>query len=593
MLEKDELSFKAVYMGLAMVHGDIIEKIPEITSTDGLEYNLTTAIQRMNNKISALLRLSENIQIKLFLSPSLKEIAPLVGLEGLSDIENSLDGIIKELNAKSYERLEFTVFAPEDVTQLKDEIEKYDIISLEWPEVPEHSIPAGKGVIGLVAEYSDRMFNIPLIRQYRIPLLGTQYELTDPEQLKEILHESIESLIEINDDLGYLADHGCVNPWAGDMNMPGMPAEGSVSNFNGIVSRTYNIKEVRLTDNEMLDGLDCLIIAGPREPFTEFELFRIDQFLMKGKSLALFLDTFEDAAGQQGVPAGPINTGIETLLNHYGIDIKKTMVLDESCYKTTRPKEYGGGEQPYYYIIRVMDEVINKDLAFMRNIRALFIPEASPLEPDHDRIKKNGLTANRLLSSSLRSWEQESPNLNPLFMQPPSPDEETGSFALAYMLEGEFPSLFAGKPVPEAVKTDEDDSLGTGDQEDQGPKKADMGLSKIKSEGSVISRGKHGKIFITGTSEVLKNNLIDPQGTYPNGIFIMNIIDYLNNREETAVMRAKTGNLNPLKEVSPRARDFIKYFNMIGLPLLVIIFGLMVWFYRTRRKRKIQELFKN
>ena len=55
VVEKDEMKFKKAYMGLVIIHGDMVERIPTITTTDGLEYKLTTSIQRLNSKISALL----------------------------------------------------------------------------------------------------------------------------------------------------------------------------------------------------------------------------------------------------------------------------------------------------------------------------------------------------------------------------------------------------------------------------------------------------------------------------------------------------------------------------------------------------------
>ena len=79
-IEKDEVKFQRAYMGLVLIHGDLIERIPTITTTEGLEYKLTTAIQKMNNKISALLSLSEKINIKLFLSSSLEAVAPYMGI---------------------------------------------------------------------------------------------------------------------------------------------------------------------------------------------------------------------------------------------------------------------------------------------------------------------------------------------------------------------------------------------------------------------------------------------------------------------------------------------------------------------------------
>ncbi len=69
VVEKDEMKFKKAYMGLVLIHGDMVERIPTITSTDGLEYKLTTAIQRLNNKISALLNLKDKVKVRLYISP--------------------------------------------------------------------------------------------------------------------------------------------------------------------------------------------------------------------------------------------------------------------------------------------------------------------------------------------------------------------------------------------------------------------------------------------------------------------------------------------------------------------------------------------
>ncbi|MGB2907969.1 MAG: GldG family protein, partial [Candidatus Aminicenantaceae bacterium] len=75
-IEQDEAKVQRAYMGMAFIHGDIIEQIPAVTSTEGLEYQITSTIQKMNNKISALLDLPEKIRVKLVQSSSLTQIAP-------------------------------------------------------------------------------------------------------------------------------------------------------------------------------------------------------------------------------------------------------------------------------------------------------------------------------------------------------------------------------------------------------------------------------------------------------------------------------------------------------------------------------------
>ena len=85
-VEKDEVKFQRAYMGLVMIHGDLIERIPTITAGEGLEYQLTTTIQKMNNKISALLSLPGQIKIKLFLSSSLEAVAPHMGVRNIAGV---------------------------------------------------------------------------------------------------------------------------------------------------------------------------------------------------------------------------------------------------------------------------------------------------------------------------------------------------------------------------------------------------------------------------------------------------------------------------------------------------------------------------
>ena len=84
-IEKDEVKFQKAYMGLVIIHGDQVERIPTITTTDGLEYKLTMAMRKLNNKVSALLALEDRIHVDLYMSSSLMDVAPLMKLEDLKN----------------------------------------------------------------------------------------------------------------------------------------------------------------------------------------------------------------------------------------------------------------------------------------------------------------------------------------------------------------------------------------------------------------------------------------------------------------------------------------------------------------------------
>ena len=48
----------------------------------------------------------------------------------------------------------------------------------------------------------------------------------------------------------------------------------------------------------------------------------------------------------------------------------------------------------------------------------------------------------------------------------------------------------------------------------------------------------------------------------------------------------------PLEDTQAGIKTFVKAFNIAGLPILVVIFGLGVWFRRHSRKKHIQMMFQ-
>ena len=596
--ENDEIKFQRAYMGLAIIHGDMTEKLPTVTSTDRLEYKLTTSIERLNNKVSALLRLTDMVKVNLFLSSSMEIVAPYMGIEGVSSLPEDIQDIVDKLNLKNYGKLEFVHIDPLKDDIPESELLNYEIQTINWPDLPQKGLKAGKGAIGIVMEFGGKNVNIPLLSVYNVPLMGTYYELAALDDLEEDINGVLESLIDINEELGYVSDHGTQSLWGGIEEYYGTSSQESLSNFREIVSETYSIKEIDLSKEDIPEGLNTLVIAGPKVKFTDYELYQIDQFLMKGKGLALFIDSFTEGTTYSGqysysqTSYVPLSTGIEKLLEHYGVSVKSSYVMDESCYKQQIQQGSSGGYQKFYYIPIIDNAFINKELSVMRDIKGLAVAKVSPIETAEDALKDNNIKAYSLFSSSDRSWEmKDDVDLNPYFTAPPSSESEFKSMPLAYMIEGEFTSYFKDKPIPEKEleqeeESVEDDDLASSDE------KTGKDISGIKSETNFIAEGKPAKIFVIGSSEVLKDYIIDSEGSQPNTVFVMNMLDYLSGREATAVMRGKENSYNPLKDLSGGTKTFIKYFNIIGLPVFIAIFGVMALFIRQQRKKIIQAMFK-
>ena len=601
VIEEDEVKFVRAYMGLVIIHGDMVEKIPVITSVDGLEYKLTTSIQKLNNKVSALLELPNKIQLKFYMSSVLKSVAPFMGIETLTSYPDELEEIVDSINDRMYGKLEYSYIDPSNDTDFQTTAKDYKLMQLKWPAISD-DIPEGDGLIGLVMEYDGKVRNIPVLRVMRIPLIGTQYQLQDLSQMENIINENVETLIDINQHVGYISDHGTMSiakysPYGGQ-------SPDALNNFSSLLSQNYTIKEVNVKEDPIPSSLKSLVIARPMEEFTDYELYQIDQALMKGTNLILFLDVLKQAQGMQQnmrnnrlAELEAFDSGLEKLLDHYGVRIRKSMVCDESCFSQRISPETGGGEQPIYYAPIIRNENINHELPFLKEIKGLVTLKASPLELDEKRLSENRITSHILISSSEKSWEmRERITLHPLLIRPPAPQVERKSMPLAVLLEGEFSSYFDGKPIPEKVVEQEDPAMEGKDEEGEDvipeDKTPDPVLQKIEGTGDFIAKGIPAKIFLMGSGDMLQDNVLSDEVSSPNTLFVLNIIDMMNNREDIAVMRSKVQQLNPLSDTTPTVKSFIKIFNIAGLPCLVVLFGLSMMLYRHARKRKIQMMFK-
>ena len=596
VMENDELKFKNAYMGLVILHGDLIEKIPAITATDGLEYQLTGAIRKLNNKVSALLRQTDKINITMYMSSGLNAIAPLIGLDDLPHLGDDVAAAVEKLNSKNLGIFQFERKDISNSDELEKVAKKYDLMAMQWPDVPEKNIQAGAGTAGLVVAYKGKTQTLPLISAVEIPIIGTTYQMADPQGLGEQITAVMEKLIGINKDIGYLSDHGCPTLEPDRMAMMQGRGGNSLTVFNQLVGSRYNIKQIPLKDEVIPEGLNCLVIAKPTQHFSDYELFQIDQALMKGTNIAVFADAFEQQQGQggmMGMPSfTPIDTGLGKLLAHYGVEIQKAYVLDKNAYKQQLPQSQGGGEQTIYFAPVIKDDAINNDPVFMKNIKGLVAMQISPVKRIKGGQDEAKVSAVRLLSSSDQAWlMKDNINLNPMFLSPPATDNDLSTYDLAYLLEGQFTSYFKGKPVPEK----QDGEIDTQDEDNvEGPQPSETptkNIEGLKAGNRVIETSAPAKIFVLGCAQMLHDNMLDEQGRTTNATFLLNAIDHLNGDDGTALLRSKQQTLNPISETDPLTKSIIKGFNIIGLCVLVFLFGLGVLFFRRMKKKKIAQIF--
>ena len=556
-IKNNEVGFKQVYMGLVLSYGDSIETLDSITSTEGFEYKLTTKISKMISTADTLanLKQDEKINVTLYFSPVLKNM----GISGCAELEEIVETTFKEVNKQNKDRLDYKIVNPSE-SETIEFVQKYGIQAIQYKSENQQKVAA----LGLVVEYNDDFRVIPV--QIERSLFG--YVVSGLETIGESINESLQSLMSNVQSIGYVTGHGELS----------LQDERQALNFNKMVSAHYQIEELNLVEKDIPMNMSCIVINGPKADFAEEELYKIDQFVMRGGNVMFFVDSLVEQGGSpyQAAEYVPNELNIDKLLNKYGVKRNYDYVMDTNCY-TTSSSEYG--KMNLYWAPIMQKDQLAKKSVITQNLGYLIFLQNGSLDISGAENNSN-LKSTVLVKSSPESWAQsERIMLNPIFMTPP----EAGNFAsqnLAVMIEGKFDSAYTEKPKFETS----DESAETTENQTQDE-------NQLTTENHLASAKLPGKIFVTGSSYVTTYQILDGQDTSPISMFFLNVIDYLNGNEEVCTMRTKGLGINVLTIKSPALATIAKYFNQFGLVILVAVAGLIVVRSRAKRRKQIREKY--
>lgn len=561
-IKDDQVKLRNAYMGLAIVHGDLVEKLESITQAEGVEYRITSLMKKMIGKIDSLLKLDTPIQVTLYASSNLP-------IQGMKDINSKVEAVVKKSSSKNFDKITYRYADPSIEKNLMNIAETFGLPPIRWPSFTSMTgqrVRAGTGTIGIVVEHDDAFETIGVLSRNIFGQISVSLD-----DLEDRINSAIDNLININPKIGYIAGHDEKD--LDDENR-------GVTNFRKLISDMYDFEVIDLTKNDIPDDITTIVVNGPKRNYTDLEIFKIDQFLMKGKSAIFLIDSFIEVQGRRNQMFGrqpmvlPVNTGLEKMLASYGIIVNKDLVLDLNCFKTTH-KIFG--EQKIYFAPLIKEEGLHRENVITRYLKRIFFLKAASLDLNQEVIKNQNIKETVLVSSSSKSWVMRGRvSFNPMMMRPPN-ESKMKSQKLALMLSGEFESFFKNREAPKGDIT----------QKGKVKKRKGAPASVEVTEKSV----KPVRIIVIGTSEVTANNIIDKEGKSPNAIFLHNAIDYLNGNYDIPEMRTKGIEFNPLEEAGEGVKLTIKILNIVGLPILVILIGLLMWRLRNMRKKRIKIEF--
>ncbi|MEZ0486706.1 gliding motility-associated ABC transporter substrate-binding protein GldG [Fibrella aquatica] len=335
------------------------------------------------------------------------------------------------------------------------------------------------------------------------------------------------------------------------------------------IQEQYDLFFVDLKKPGPVEGVDALLVLKPDQPFAESEVFKIDQYIVKGGKALFFVDGQRvDSVSAQGSYAQPMPLGLDDVFFNWGARINRNVVKDLAC--GVIPLNVGTlGDKPNVQLVPWrFYPVLNSfgDNPITRNLDAVSSRFLSTI----DTVRTRGIQKTVLLKTSPYTSILNLPALisyNEARQQPDPATYTGGVKSVGVLLEGSFTSLFGNQLLP--------DSLAQGFK----------------------AKGEPGKVLICADGDLVVND-VDykrkaplplgydrfSQKQFANKEFTLNAIDYMIDPEGLIRARTREVPLRPLDTVKlSQERAWWQAINVL-VPLGLLAIGGLVWQVIRRRR---------
>ncbi|HAN31839.1 MAG TPA: hypothetical protein DCQ06_09605 [Myxococcales bacterium] len=394
------------------------------------------------------------------------------------------------------------------------------------------------------------------------------------------------------------------------------------------------------------ESVAALVVYAPQGKLDDYDRYQVDQFLLSGRPVAMFVQNYEVAISNLYSPKElgqdiqvrtwikPTSNNLPELLASYGVVVNRDLILDAKHVDTVKVMElvnrngmkFQAQRDFPYALIPVMSS-FDRTHALTRSIQSASIPYTSSIVVD-PKVKNNAqFEVHELIQASeeafTKSKFQQSPSdsgfpVIPLQVNEAAKTEVgTGPMTVAVTLRGPFTSAFEGKDIPRRPKaqgrpdpfappgqkneeTDADRELAKRRRKNGGVGKLLVVASNLGIEG--LNREQvltdFNALALTKFSVEGMKMSSKWQANFQNWQIrvgqvshllqdnlrlIANVMDWAVAHEALADIRSKGDTRRPLAEVSTTKAATLRWSAIAGAPLLLILFGFLRIHRRQRR----------
>lgn len=519
-----------------------------IDMTEDKRYSISTPTKELMRK------LPEELSVTIYLDGDMNT--------GFLQLKRAVAELLDELSVYASHKLQYHFCNPTTLTGIEQErlYEEFEKLGIH-PTVIHERNSEGKAVQRMLFPWAkitigNRSETICLLKNIR-GLSGEENLNISIENLEFAFTDATRLLCQTEiTKIAFIEGHGELS-------------EYHTWDISHALSRYFQIDRGQLNnDPAILSPYKAIIIASPREKFTEQDKFIIDQYIMNGGRVLWLLDGVrldENSLSTTGIsPTIPMDLNLTDMLFRYGVRINPMIIQDEQCLMVPVNVATEGTTpqfqpMPWYFaplLLTSPNHSISRNIA---QVSGSFV-SCIDLVGDDTRIQKDILLA--------------SSNATHLISAPAAINVEEfeitdNYFNIAHVpvgvaLEGSFESVFAHRMIPEGI---------TNTREIQ--KESRLTKQIVLASGSFIGNEiENGQPLPVGYDRY-------SQTQFGNRDLLVNSMLYLTDDEGWINLRNKELTIRLLnKNISRTNKHLIQLINVV-LPLIcLMLFGCIFLFVR-------------
>ncbi len=416
-------------------------------------------------------------------------------------------------------------------TSVEKELASQGIKSIPLPVVQEDARGTRDAWLGLVIRHHEKKEVIPVVQN----LASLEYDLTTLVRKLTRAKTPVIGLLQGHDE---------------------PKQQEKLRNLSALLSQQYEVRPVELQGKDRFDAdLDALLILGPEKPLQPNELKAVDQLVMEGKPVAMFLDSIH--LDLRTFEQKPAEHGLQPLLTAYGVTVQSDQMVFDAQAENIQISEQRGFmmvQMPVLFPFIPKVKRLEGDNPISRGIGDVNFPFPSKVTA----TPGDGKMVTVLARSSEKSATEGKPqNLDPRRNWQEAQVTFTGPHDLMVAVTGKWKSAYASEPAMSTAP----------------------GVTPPLTESKGESR-----LLVAGTSMLFQDEFLGPQ----NRALLLNVADWLVLDPALLAMRTRGLQIATLKtELSDGTRNAVKFGNAFGLPLALALFGLIRWRMREGRRTGI------